>query len=778
MLVGARTVSGEARRRQASDDEVHSLRSRPHRSSQIGEATGQHTNNNRGPIPKTTSVLGVPLSLVELQSCPASIWYQSKLVEQMDSCNLRINVLDGQTIQPNAGQTTSGLGENSANNNTGGNGENQGEQAADQHPDPTRRQQFRATQGQGAPQSSVFDWTNDLLQRGQYETNDTARDITKKIKMEVLDFEGQVNPTVFADWLASIEEYFDWYDMANDGRVRFAKMKLLGLEKIWWMGVEGDIRRLGQPPISNWQEMKAKLREKNLMSLKLGVKVVEDPSQTLARFKTALRPDIKRELLRQPLYNLEHAFQPSADPKGKNHLVNKGEGKVSKCFRCGEAGHMAYHCPKRNLHIGVEHEDESDQQNHEDDVESFDVEALNTDDLEDDEIDFSLIAVVRHMLAAPKVGKEDWKLERLRLPVQPHPQPYKGAWIDNTYIPVLPMAEFSYNSSVNRSTGRSPFEIAIGLLPRKPIDLVPLPIEARPSDEAEAFSKHICDIHDDVRRKIVISNESYKRHADLRRRFAEFVEGDMVMIRVKPERYPKGVYKKLHSRNVGPFKVVKKISSNAYLLDLPEDMGISNVFNIEDLNRYTGHIGNHVVTDLYASLPPSKHLKEAIEDLVDHQIVSTRHGGYQKFHAFNSPGWSSFKPGKVDGKWQQPIKMYKRRRMDGSNAQALHYNAVLHQGVKQSAWVEICLIRWGWVGCYLKQFMEWTRLNTTCSKDSPQNSCFGDHRRPTNIEKFSVLCYGIRTWRVTRFFNPGVNGLVGDALILKARSRAMNAEKL
>ena len=83
---------------------------------------------------------------------------------------------------------------------------------------------------------------------------------------------------------------------------------------------------------------------------------------------------------------------------------------------------------------------------------------------------------------------------------------------------------------MNRTTGRNPFEIVTSLLPKKPIDLVPLPIEARPSAKAEAFSKHTCDIHDDVRRKIATSNEGYKRHVDLKRRFAEFNKGDMVMV--------------------------------------------------------------------------------------------------------------------------------------------------------------------------------------------------------------------------------------------------------
>ena len=185
--------------------------------------------------------------------------------------------------------------------------------------------------------------------------------------------------------------------------------------------------------------------------------VAKKPCQTLAGFKTDLRPDIQREMLRQPVYNVEHAFQvaldmeeylrylvprkigsqtketaskkfvesssgakpfnrsngskPSAnlaESKGKGVMSNNYSGKESKCFKCGEIGHMVYQCPKkRSLHIGVEDEKERIQQDEDHKEDVFDYGVFTVDDLEENEVDTSLLSVMRCILATPKVEKVD-----------------------------------------------------------------------------------------------------------------------------------------------------------------------------------------------------------------------------------------------------------------------------------------------------------------------------------------------------------------------------------
>jgi len=69
----------------------------------------------------------------------------------------------------------------------------------------------------------------------------------------------------------------------------------------------------------------------------------------------------------------------------------------------------------------------------------------------------------------------------------------------------------------------------------------------------------------------------------LHRKQLEFNVGDYVMIWIHPEQFLPGAVRKLTARSVVSFNILKKINSNAYVIDLPPDFGISLTFNISDL---------------------------------------------------------------------------------------------------------------------------------------------------------------------------------------------------
>ena len=49
--------------------------------------------------------------------------------------------------------------------------------------------------------------------------------------------------------------------MIDSEQIQFTKMKLTNSGKMYWLNVLQDMIRLGEPPITQWVIMKAKLKE-------------------------------------------------------------------------------------------------------------------------------------------------------------------------------------------------------------------------------------------------------------------------------------------------------------------------------------------------------------------------------------------------------------------------------------------------------------------------------------------------------------------------------------
>lgn len=111
-----------------------------------------------------------------------------------------------------------------------------------------------------------------------------------------------------------------------------------------------------------------------------------------------------------------------------------------------------------------------------------------------------------------------------------------------------------------------------------------------------------------------------------------WIQGDIVMVMMKPEA-PTGIYKKLHPKKESSFKIIKKISSNACVLNLLSKVGINPTFNIEDLTLYHGitkarHLGIMPLSFLWFH-HRTKRLKTSLMiSLYQHEVVGTTSSKY------------------------------------------------------------------------------------------------------------------------------------------------------
>ncbi|WVZ51482.1 hypothetical protein U9M48_002627 [Paspalum notatum var. saurae] len=134
----------------------------------------------------------------------------------------------------------------------------------------------------------------------------------------------------------------------------------------------------------------------------------------------------------------------------------------------------------------------------------------------------------------------------------------------------LPLAEFAYNNSYQRSLHMAPFEALYGRRCRTPLNW------SEPGERV-TFGPDL-----------VTQAEEQKSYSDKRRRPLAFEEGDHVYLRVSPMKgvHRFGVKGKLAPRYVGPFKITERCGAVAYLLELPpHPAAVHDMFHVSQLKK-------------------------------------------------------------------------------------------------------------------------------------------------------------------------------------------------
>jgi hypothetical protein len=153
----------------------------------------------------------------------------------------------------------------------------------------------------------------------------------------------------------------------------------------------------------------------------------------------------------------------------------------------------------------------------------------------------------------------------------------------------LPHAEFAYNRAKHSTTLRSPFMVVYGFEPPTALDILPLPLHQRTNMDFDERTTAMKKLHEETRATIQDHVLRQANRLNAKKKERVFEEGDLVWVHLRKERFPQERNSKLKPRGDGPFKVLKRINNNAYVIDIPTSKYlVSNTFNISDLSPHHG----------------------------------------------------------------------------------------------------------------------------------------------------------------------------------------------
>jgi len=163
----------------------------------------------------------------------------------------------------------------------------------------------------------------------------------------------------------------------------------------------------------------------------------------------------------------------------------------------------------------------------------------------------------------------------------------------------LDLAEYWYNTSFHSAVGCSPFEVMYGYAPGAfGIE----PVQNAPVTDLSSWLADRSLNSELIKQHLLRAKQRMKKNADLHRSEHKFEIHDWVYLKLQPyvqSSLADRSHHKLAFRFFGPYRVVAKVGSVAYRLELPPSSQVHPVFHVSQLKKAVG--AHHTIT----ALPPS-----------------------------------------------------------------------------------------------------------------------------------------------------------------------------
>ena len=85
--------------------------------------------------------------------------------------------------------------------------------------------------------------------RDQYRNSEHNHNWESGMRTEIPEFKGGMQAEEFLDWLANVEEIFDFKDVQEDRKVKLVATRLRGRAMAWWQQTKLTRERMGKSKI-------------------------------------------------------------------------------------------------------------------------------------------------------------------------------------------------------------------------------------------------------------------------------------------------------------------------------------------------------------------------------------------------------------------------------------------------------------------------------------------------------------------------------------------------